>query len=167
MTILFWKLLLVIINFTIFFYVVGLIIDHYNANHQLTSWASIFHILSSIWLTIRGLFWLLTLVSVSQWDSFTFYILYWIPNPLEFGSFMLLPLFFAQVIFPLKWRENWAYICPVYSSLILALIVFQAIWALLAAYDEVSCSFQYHGSLTNILTNVLTLIEFTFWRLSF
>jgi hypothetical protein len=137
MSILVCKSALITINAFLFIYLVILLIDHYNASHKLTSWASIFHLMSCVWLGIRGMFWLFTVTTTANWDAFAFYILYWIPNPIEFGSFMLLPLFFAQIVYPSDWHRHWVYVRPAYSSLIFGLILFQTVWALLAAYEEV------------------------------
>lgn len=131
------KIILVIINLYILGYLIILLIDHYNARHKFTSWASGFHVMSCLWLGIRGTFWLLTATSTTQWDAFTFYTLYWIPNTLEFGSFMLLPLFFAQIIYPTEWQQYWTYIRPIFSAILVVLVSIQVIWSLLAAYEEV------------------------------
>lgn len=142
------KILLIATNVALLSFVVLLLVDHCLASHKLTSWASIFHILTCCWLAIRGSFWISTLTSSQTWDAFSFYILYWIPNPIEFGSFMLLPLFFAQIIYPNEWQRYWACICPVYTTLIVSFVSFQALWALLAAYEETmkeSCYKKHHN----------------------
>ncbi len=133
-----FKFILVLANFFILSFLLVLMIDHYNAHNNITSYSSIFHIMTFLWLAIRGTFWLLTLTSTEVWSTFMFYFLYWMPNPLEFGSFMLLPLFFAQIIFPTEWETYWLNIRPLYTSAIVGLIVFQSIWAVLSAYENVS-----------------------------
>lgn len=60
----------------------------------------VFYILSFGWLLLRGIFWVLTLTSTTQWGAFMFYMLYWVPVPMEFGSFMLVPLYFAHLLYP-------------------------------------------------------------------
>ena len=94
------KITLVFINFSILAYVVVQIIDHYKSQNDIKSWSSAFNILSFIWLFIRGTFWFFTVVSHRPWGSWSFYALYWLANPIEFGSFMLVPLFFSQVLYP-------------------------------------------------------------------
>jgi len=133
-----FKLILVLTNFSILSFVVVLIIDHYNAHHNITSYSSIFHIMTFLWLTIRGIFWLLTLTTTENWKAFTFYFLYWMPNPLEFGSFMLLPLFFAQIIYPNDFDAYWKHIKPLYISVLIGLFGFQSLWAIIAALESVS-----------------------------
>ena len=39
----------------------------------------------------------MTITAGERWHGDTFYLLYWLPNPLQFGSFSLLPLFYSQV----------------------------------------------------------------------
>lgn len=55
-------------------------------------------------------------------------ILYWIPCPFEYGSFMLLPLFFAQVLYPREWRVYAPYIFPTFSILILTMTLTTIVW---------------------------------------
>lgn len=166
-----YKFVLVLTNFCILSFLLVLLIDHYNGNHNFTSYSSIFHCMTFLWLSIRGVFWLLTLTSTSSWSSFTFYFLYWMPNPLEFGSFMLLPLFFAQIIYPSEWQHYWIYIRPVYISAILGLIVFQSMWAVITAYlinssckenykDEKTLSMCYHTSDTSNLFRLVSSTSF-------
>lgn len=50
------------------------------------------------WLSLRGAFWLLTMVSISSWMGSTFYILYWVPTPLCFSAFLVVPMYFAQIM---------------------------------------------------------------------
>jgi len=111
-------------------------IDHYNSNNNLLSWSSSFHFLCLIWLGIRGAFWLRTVTSSGSWGVFSFYTLYWLPNPIQFGSFMLLPLFFTQILYPEEWKKYWVMVRPVYYIFLLLLVLFQIVWALLAALDK-------------------------------
>eukprot|EP01038_Epipyxis_sp_PR26KG_P004118 gene4118-5871_t len=91
-------------------------------------------------MDIRGIFWLFTSTAMSEWTSSYFYILYWMPTPLEFGSFMLLPLYFSSILHKNSFTfyyEN--VIKPVYIFLIIGLILFQAIWAILSAIENQEC----------------------------
>ena len=90
------KILFVTINFSLLTFVVSLMIDHYLSGHSLLSFGTAFHALTLLWLIIRGLFWILTVVGTTEMSMWLFYALYWMPVPIEFGSFMLLPLFFTQ-----------------------------------------------------------------------
>ena len=40
-----------------------------------------------------------TITAGDKWEANVFYLLYWLPNPLQFGSFLILPLFYSQVTF--------------------------------------------------------------------
>lgn len=51
------------------------------------------------------------------------YILYWLTNPIEFSSFMLLPLFFAQVIYPQQYKAHSALIRPFFIAIVSALVL--------------------------------------------
>jgi hypothetical protein len=113
-----------------------LMVDHYKSNYSLISWSSCFHFLSLSWLTIKGIFWLLTITSDHSWEAIQFYILYWLPAPLEFASYMLVPLFFGQVLYPEFWKDNSRWVLPVYGVGTLSLVLFMVTWAVLAATEQ-------------------------------
>lgn len=108
-----------------------LVIHHYQSNYDKKSWAFLFHILTFLWLVFRGFFWLSTLTSLMKWSSAIFFVLYWMPTPIEFGAFMLLPLYFAQILYPDEWKKYWIYARPVYFGLTIGIFVFQSLWSLL------------------------------------
>lgn len=95
-----FKMILVLTNFSLLSFLIMLMVDHYNSHYNVESWSSAYHILSLLWLSIRGAFWFCTVISISPWSPWKFYALYWMANPVEFASFMLLPLFFSQVLYP-------------------------------------------------------------------
>ena len=130
------KLGLLLMNFGILSFLVMLMIDHYKANYSLISWSSGFHMLSFSWLMIKGIFWLLTISSDHEWEAFQFYLLYWSPAPLEFASYMIMPLFFGQVLYPEFWNQHSRWILPVYGVSTLVLIFFMVTWAVLAAMEQ-------------------------------
>jgi hypothetical protein len=90
-----------------------------------------------VWLVIRGAFWVLTITSSEPWGDFVFYSLYWLPYTLQFGSFMMLPLFFAHILYPANWKKYWVYFGPIYFFFLVSLILFQIVWSLLAALETV------------------------------
>ena len=57
------------------------------------------------------------------------------PTPLEFGSFLLLPTYFAQILYPKEMKLYWGYIQPLYIIIIFGLIFCQALWAVLGAFQ--------------------------------
>ena len=126
--------MLVATNLSLFTFLSSLVIDHYQSNYNLLSFGTAFHVLTLLWLVIRGLFWILTVVGTTEMSTWLFYALYWMPVPIEFGSFMLLPLFFSQVLYP-EWKKHWGCIRFVYISSICALILFQALWIVLTALE--------------------------------
>lgn len=129
------KLILAVTNYTILVYLCHLIYVHHKSNHNANSFSNLYHILSLVWLTIRGLFWTLTLVTSVEWNPLTFYILYWMPSPFQFSSFMLLPLFCAQILYPTIWKEYGNKIRVVYIGIIIIIVLFQTLWSILAAYE--------------------------------
>lgn len=128
-----YKIALVVTNYSILSFLVLLMFDHYKSNFNVFSWSSCFHFLCLLWLLIRGAFWLRTVTSTSSWGVFSFYCLYWLPNPIQFASFLLIPLFFTQILYPEEWKKYWVYVRPVYYFILISLVVFQVLWALLAA----------------------------------
>lgn len=61
---------------------------------------------------LRGMFWVLAITTRQEWHSISFGLLYWLPNPLQFGSFLLLPMAYSKVIFNacrtrfLRWHDR-------------------------------------------------------------
>mmetsp|Transcript_19309 Transcript_19309/g.72963 ORF Transcript_19309/g.72963 Transcript_19309/m.72963 type:complete len:639 (-) Transcript_19309:228-2144(-) len=103
------------------------------AKHSLRSWSVGFYALCFIWLMFRSVFWGLTIVTSRSWNPTTFYILYWTPNPIQFGAFLLLPLFFAQITHRKTWRDGWKYIKPLYVMFTVGASIFFVFWSVLAA----------------------------------
>jgi hypothetical protein len=100
--------------------------------HSLRDEASCNVSVRGVWLCIRVLFWWFTVTSTTIWDESYFELLYWMPNPLQFGSFLLFPLFFSQVLYRGKWKNVWTYVRPIYIIALACIVVFQLFWALLA-----------------------------------
>jgi len=130
------KTALVCTNFSILSFLSILILEHLKANHNILSWSSAFHILCLCWLVMRGVFWFFTISSDGNWSNVTFYTLYWMPHPFQFGAFMLLPLFFAQVVYPVVWQAYWVYVRPAYILSLFGIIAFQTAWAILATVED-------------------------------
>jgi hypothetical protein len=82
-------------------------------------------------------FWLLTIVRFKPWSTFIFFLLYWMPTPLEFGAFMCLPLYFAQVLHREEWKTYWGLINFFYIMIVFGLFLFQTIWIAIAALEAV------------------------------
>ncbi|CAM9500505.1 unnamed protein product, partial [Discosporangium mesarthrocarpum] len=113
-----------------------LLVSHCRSLYDIKSWATAFHALVLGWLVLRGMFWMLTIYSMQHWRSSTFYILYWLPNPLQFGCFLLLPLFYSQVLSSRRgWRRLWAFIRPSYISLISGMTTFMIASSILMATE--------------------------------
>eukprot|EP01041_Mallomonas_annulata_P005440 gene5440-10912_t len=131
---------LAVTNFGLLCFLVMLMIDHYASNYNLMSWSTVFHVLCFLWLSLRGIFWFLTITAIAKWGNSTFYILYWVPCPLEFGSFLLLPLFFAQILYPKEWKTYWSYVCSIYMAVVFGLTGFMVCWAILREKFDVGCN---------------------------
>jgi hypothetical protein len=136
------KLSLVVTNFAILSFLLVLIIDHFNSSYDVRSFSSVFHVLCFLWLSVRGVFWLSTMTSSVAWTSADYFFLYWMPTPLEFGSFLLLPLYFAQVLYPTEWKSYWRLLRPLYILVIVGLVSFQAIYLLMELFYQVRSWFQ-------------------------
>jgi len=94
-----------------------------------------------LFLFFVGVFWFLTIVSSTPWGAWTFYVLYWLPTPLEFGALMLLPFYFAQVIYSDGWKWHWGrWVQIAYTCFMLGLIILQAVWAVVEAIQKVTLS---------------------------
>lgn len=134
------KYLLVMTNFLLLTYVLILTADHYFSHSDRTSWGFIFHLLTLCWLVMRGAFWLSTVLPIVHWTTLSFYMLYWMPAPIEFAAFMLLPLYFAQILYPQEWKKHWEHVRPYYFGFIVGIIAFQLVWTWVAASPVVSYS---------------------------
>jgi hypothetical protein len=129
------KVILLTSNFVLLTYLVMLMMNHYRANYNMRSWSTLFHILCVAWLSIRGLFWLWTVVSVTEWSAIAFHSLYWMPNAFEFAAFSLLPMFFAQLIYAAEWKKYWKVVKPIYIIFICTICVLQILWAIMAGLN--------------------------------
>ena len=135
-----FKLLLVMTNCGVLFCLVAMIVNHIRCQYNLKSFSFLFYMLSFVWLLIRGIFWISTLTSSVEWTSAQYYFLYWMPVPIEFGSFMLLPLYFVQVIYPEEWKTYYSTGRRLYIGIIFGLIVVQIIYIMMELVYEVSSS---------------------------
>ena len=135
-----FKVALLLTNGAMISFLVSLIREHYKSNYNINSFANIFHMLSFIWLSIRGLFWLLTIVSTKNWDTILFYILYWMPSPIQFASFMLLPLFCAQIVYPQEWKKYWTHVRMMYVCVTVGMVAFQIVWTILISLQKARIS---------------------------
>ena len=118
-------------------------IDQFRNNYSLKSWSSIFHILCMIWLSLRATFWISTILTFSPQHEMILKTLYWIPCPFEYGSFMLLPLFFAQVLYPREWRVYAPYIFPIFSILVLTMTLTTIVWVYFTINSSTNNNFIY------------------------
>jgi hypothetical protein len=140
MEVMIFKFLLILTNFVILTYLLLVAFRHYAAKVDKQSWGFIFHLITIAWLIVRGAFWISTITHFIRWTTLSFYLLYWMPAPFEFAGYMILPLFFAQVLYPTQWKKYWSTIRPFYFVIIIGIIVFQALWAWLAATPTVRYS---------------------------
>lgn len=122
------KIILVITNYAIVAYLFVLIYKHISSQNDLKSFSFIFHVMCTIWLFVRGLFWISTLTTDENWTPGSYYFLYWMPVPIEFASFLLFPLYFIQVIYPVEWREYEDWLIPSYVFVVAILLSCQAIF---------------------------------------
>jgi hypothetical protein len=139
------KIALMATNFSLFTFIVSLVVDHIQQGNNLLSFVSVFHALTLCWLLLRGVFWLMTVIHTATDRSSTFFALYWLANPVEFGSFLLVPLFFTQVLYPTSWKKYWGAIRFGYIAVVAGLVLFQALWIVWTAMDLPMCETATHG----------------------
>jgi hypothetical protein len=77
-------------------------------------------------------------------SSVSYFFLYWMPIPIEFGSFLLLPLYFAHVLYPEEIKSCWNYLRIGYIVVIFGLLSCQAIYILLSLLYNVSYRYYHH-----------------------
>lgn len=138
-----FKILLVLSDFSIIAYLSVLIYEHIYSHNNLKSFAFTFHILCLAWLSFRGVFWISTLTNELPWTDASYYFLYWMPVPLEFGSFLLLPLYFARVLYPDEWKAYRQLLRPIYVVIIVGLLSFQLIYIIADLVYKVSLPFWF------------------------
>jgi len=146
------KIILVITNYAIVAYLFVLIYKHIISENDLKSFSFIFHVMCTIWLFVRGLFWISTLTTDENWTPGSYYFLYWMPVPIEFASFLLFPLYFIQVIYPVEWREYEDWLIPSYVFVVAILLSCQAIFIIVDLMYQVRYIFPFSQTLPFFLT---------------
>jgi hypothetical protein len=134
------KIILIAVNCAVLVSLCLLIAHHVKCSYNLKSFSFLFYILSFVWLIIRGFFWVATLTTSVDWTSAQYYFLYWMPVPVEFGSFMLLPLYFAQILYPEEWEVYYKTGRRAYIAIVLGLVVGQVIYIMMELVSEVTYS---------------------------
>jgi hypothetical protein len=132
-----FKVLLVLTNFVVLACLLVLIAIHVKSQYNLKSFSFLFYLFSLAWLCIRGVFWIATLNSSVEWTSAEYYLLYWMPVPLEVASFMLLPLYFAQILYPEQWKMYYGTGRRLYISFVVGLTAGQLIYIMMELVSEV------------------------------
>lgn len=131
-----YKLILASINMAILCLVGALLWEHCLGKHRRRSWATAFYLLSVVWLLLRGAFWTMT-ITTEGFDTATFYVVYWVPNPLQFANFLLLPMFYAQVLSGSRdWDRRWRIMFPIYAVLTVGMVTFMLVTAAIAAISD-------------------------------
>lgn len=150
-----FKIVLVVLNLAVLVGLSFLIANHIRCQYNLKSFSFLFYILSFIWLLVRVFFWVATLTTSVAWTSAQYYFLYWMPVPVEFGSFMLLPLYFAQVLYPELWEKYYKTGRRAYITIVLGLVVGQIIYIMIELVSEVR---RCHGQQRNKSSNLLYML---------
>lgn len=122
------KTIITVSDFGLLSYLLSLMMEQFQNNYSLKSWSTIFHVQCVIWLTLRGCFWFGTIITTNVSSELYLKILYWLPCPFEYGAFLTIPLFFAQVIYPSESRAVVPYVFPFFAGLIVALIIVMVMW---------------------------------------
>lgn len=98
MTVLIAKDLLAAVNGAMLIFVIGTLAGHFLNRNKLVSWASAFNSLCILWLSMRQIFWSYAIYSADNWSAVRFYLLYWLPHPIQFAMYLIIPIFYVQII---------------------------------------------------------------------
>ncbi|CAM9706597.1 unnamed protein product [Hapterophycus canaliculatus] len=80
---------------------------------------------------------MLSITTRDEWHSNRFALLYWLPNPLQFGSFLLLPMAYSKVLSSKEqWEAKSRAIGRVYVLLVSGMLVYMVGFALAQAIRE-------------------------------
>ncbi|CBJ31174.1 conserved unknown protein [Ectocarpus siliculosus] len=132
------KVLLAGVDVSVLFLVVTLLVSNCKAKqHESRIWATAFHLLAMVWLTLRGMFWVLAITTREEWESAMFGLLYWLPNPLQFGCFLLLPMAYSKVLSSENdWKAKSRVVGRVYVTLVSGMLVYMVGYALVQVVRE-------------------------------
>lgn len=147
------KLTLAVLNTSLLCYILATVFWHVRYQHNFRSWSMAFNLSSFIWLALRELFWLRTIIISGLWNPVTLYTLYWMPHPIQFGSYLILPLFYMQIISKNPsgsslWDSRWQCMRIVYIiavTLMLLFIMGGGIVVELRSKEEHDCLYHYNG----------------------
>ncbi|GMH59340.1 hypothetical protein TrST_g14315 [Triparma strigata] len=140
------KIFLTVLNSFLLCLLINLLYRHSKLGHHKSSWSYIFLLTSLSWVLLREGFFLCTLTTPSKWTSTQFYILYWLPSPLQFSSFMILPLFYAEIFhrksnFVYKW-----FIRPFFIAVEVGMVAYMVAWSWIESQleaEEFECASQH------------------------
>ena len=92
-----------------------------------TSWSSLFLIFSLSWVSLRELFWSFSILKSSDWSRNEFLALYWMPSPLQFCSYLILPLFYAELYHSSKEAKSFLRSPSAFKYIVRPLFLFIAV----------------------------------------
>eukprot|EP00903_Cladosiphon_okamuranus_P022440 g20641.t2 len=134
----FLKLLLAAIDVAVLCLVVALLVSNCKTKqYGARIWLKAFHVLVLVWLVLRGMFWVLSITTREEWHSISFGLLYWLPNPLQFGSFLLLPMAYSKVLSPSNlWEVHSRTVGRAYVTLVSSMLVYMVGFAVAQAMSD-------------------------------
>lgn len=151
------KLLVLGVHFFVIFLVSLNIRVQWRAGYNKSSWSSLFLGFSLLWLVLKLGLLLRWLEPEPVWTDALFYTLYWLPTTLQCAAFMMLPLFYTQVIFQEKWHWRWSRVLlPLYIGVCVSAIALMAAWISRAALNErrfYVCLLDYHRMVEQEMNN--------------
>eukprot|EP00752_Nemacystus_decipiens_P005415 g4909.t1 len=132
------KLLLATIDVAVLCLVVALLVSNCRSKqYGVRVWSKAFHVLVFFWLILRGVFWVLAITTRQEWHSISFGLLYWLPNPLQFGSFLLLPMAYSKVLSPSnQWEARSRTVGRAYVTLVSSMLVYMVGFAVAQAVSD-------------------------------
>ena len=137
------KYLLASINGILLLFLIGTVVGHIVSGNKLVSWSNAFNGLCILWLGMRQVFWAYAIYSPANWSAVRFYVLYWLPHPIQFAMYLIVPIFYVQILSrsgrqgfgmasPRFWQRRWRCIRNTYIALV-SFMVFFLIGAVVAA----------------------------------
>jgi hypothetical protein len=146
MPLLWVKNILAVINGGMLVFMIGTVVGHIMSRNKLRSWASAFNSLCILWLCMRQVFWTYAIYSTGYWSAVRFYILYWLPHPIQFAMYLIIPIFYVQILsktgrhrFGMSaslWQKRRKCIRNTYIAVVAAMLVFLVGFVLAAAVLE-------------------------------
>lgn len=152
------KITMLLINSFLLFEVLKSTATHLRSKSDKRSWSWLFLTTTAAWAALREAFFLCTLLKTTNWTEKLFLFLYWLPDPIQFCSFMVVPLFYAEIFHirtmpfsrgrPPRWSPRWSpprevssllfkyLLRPLYIATIFSMCGFMSTWIIISSLNS-------------------------------